>query len=40
MRNYQGFDGRRYTTEGEAIWHYPEGDFVYGKFKLLKMVTR
>ncbi|MGB8818363.1 MAG: DUF6544 family protein [Rhizobiaceae bacterium] len=34
MRNYKEFGGRRYATEGEAIWHYPEGDFTYGRMTL------
>ncbi len=34
MRNYREFDGRRVPTEGEAIWHYPEDDFVYGRMVL------
>jgi hypothetical protein len=38
MRSYKDFDGRRYPIEGEAIWHYPQGDFTYGRF-LLKAVT-
>ena len=21
-------------TYGETIWHYPDGEFIYGKFKL------
>jgi hypothetical protein len=33
MRNYQESDGRWFPTEGEAIWHYPEGEFSYGKMK-------
>jgi hypothetical protein len=34
MRAYREFDGQRVATEGDAIWHYPEGDFVYGRMKL------
>jgi hypothetical protein len=34
LRNYRDFDGRKYATEGEAIWHYPAGEFVYGRMKL------
>jgi hypothetical protein len=34
MRNYKEFAGRKFATEGEAIWHYPEGDFTYGKMTL------
>jgi hypothetical protein len=35
MRNYKDFNGRKYAAEGEAVWHYPEGDFVYGRMKLV-----
>ena len=31
MCDYREFDGRRIATRGEAIWAYPEGDFVYGR---------
>ena len=34
MRHHRDFGGRRLPTEGEAIWHLPEGDFVYGRFAL------
>jgi hypothetical protein len=34
MRNIQVFQGRRVPTRGEAIWHRPEGEFVYGRFLL------
>jgi hypothetical protein len=34
MRAYREFGGQRVATEGDAIWHYPEGDFVYGRMKL------
>jgi len=34
MREYREFDGRRVATQGEAVFHYPEGDFVYGRFVL------
>jgi hypothetical protein len=34
MQAYREFDGRRVATQGAAIWHYPEGDFVYGRFTL------
>jgi hypothetical protein len=37
MRDYREFDGRRVPTEGEAIWHYPEGDFVYGRMVLTQI---
>lgn len=34
MSYYKEFNGIKVPTYGEAIWHYPEGDFVYGKFYL------
>ncbi len=37
MRSAQSFDGRLYPTEGEAVWHYPEGAFTYGKMKNAKV---
>jgi hypothetical protein len=37
MKEYKLFDGRNVPTYGEAIWHYPEGEFVYGKFHLVSI---
>jgi hypothetical protein len=37
MREYREFEGRRVATRGEAIFHYPEGDFVYGRFVLKRL---
>jgi len=34
MGNYKFIGGRNLATYGEAIWHYPDGDFAYGKFYL------
>ncbi len=34
LRDYREFDGRRVATQGEAVYAYPEGDFVYGRFEL------
>lgn len=34
VSNYKNFDGRLIPTIGEAIWHYPDGKFTYGKFRL------
>jgi hypothetical protein len=39
MRRYQDIGGLKVASEGEAIWHYPEGDFVYGRFKLLELIS-
>lgn len=32
VSDYQEMDGRKAIRYGEAVWHYPEGPFVYGKF--------
>lgn len=34
MQSYREFSGSRVPSYGEAIWHYPEGNFVYGRFHL------
>jgi hypothetical protein len=34
VSNYQNKNGINIMTYGEAIWHYPDGNFVYGKFNL------
>jgi hypothetical protein len=34
VKNYKLIDGRNVPTYGETIWHYPDGEFVYGKFTL------
>jgi hypothetical protein len=34
VRDYREFDGRKVPAFGEAIYHYPEGDFTYGTFSL------
>jgi hypothetical protein len=40
MRALRVFDGLRVPTEGEAVWHQPQGDFVYGRFKLTAYEAR
>lgn len=32
--DYKEFDERKIPTAGKTIWHYPEGEFTYGVFKL------
>lgn len=32
--NYQMINGHYLPTYGEAVWHYPDGMFTYGKFNL------
>ncbi len=34
VSDYILIDGRKIATYGKTIWHYPEGDFTYGVFKL------
>ena len=34
MKDYKTFNDINVPGYGEAIWHYPDGDFVYGKFLL------
>jgi len=34
IKDYKEFDGRKVPTYGEAIWHMPEGDYLYAKFTL------
>ncbi len=34
VRNYRNFAGRNVATEADVIWHMPDGDYTYGKFKL------
>ena len=33
-KNYKVINGYNLPTYGEAIWHYPDGEFVYGKFNI------
>lgn len=34
VRDYKLMNERNVLTYGEAVWHYPDGEFVYGKFYL------
>ncbi len=34
VKNYKLINSKNTLSYGEAIWHYPEGEFVYGKFYL------
>ncbi len=34
VRDYREFSGIRVPSYGEAVWHYPDGEFVYGKFRV------
>jgi hypothetical protein len=37
VKNYQTLNGIRIPTYGEAVYTYPDGDFVYGKFTLTRL---
>ena len=34
VKDYKDFNGRKIPAYGEAVWHYPDGEFTYGKFRL------
>jgi hypothetical protein len=34
VKKYTQINGTNIMQYGETIWHYPDGDFVYGKFRL------
>jgi len=34
VKEYQHINGRNIPTHGEAVWHYPNVEFIYGKFNL------
>lgn len=34
VSNYQSLNGYNLPTYGEMIWHYPDGDFSYGKIEI------
>jgi hypothetical protein len=34
LSDYQNINGVNLATHGETVWHYPDGDFIYGKFDL------
>lgn len=37
VNEYQAIHDQNVISKGEAIWHYPEGTFTYGKFSLQKI---
>lgn len=34
VKDYKKIGGSNVMSYGEAVWHYPNGEFVYGKFRL------
>lgn len=34
VKDYTQIKGRKIMQYGETVWHYPDGEFVYGKFNL------
>lgn len=37
IKNYKEIEGRKIAAEAETIWHTPDGEFTYGKFKLINI---
>jgi uncharacterized membrane protein YphA (DoxX/SURF4 family) len=37
IRSWQEINGRTFISEGDAVWHYPDGAFVYGRFRLKRI---
>ncbi|MFH1121513.1 MAG: DUF6544 family protein [Bacteroidota bacterium] len=35
VHEYRNINGINVCTQADVVWHYPEGEFVYGKFKLM-----
>jgi hypothetical protein len=40
MSTYRDFGGWRVASEGDAIWHLPEGPFTYGRMRLIEYEAR
>ncbi len=40
LGDYRDFDGWRLASEGDAIWHLPEGPFTYGHMRLTHYEAR
>lgn len=40
LGNYRRFDGLRLASEGDAVWHLPEGSFTTGHFRLVRYEGR
>lgn len=34
VKDYREINGVKIATYGEAVWHFPEGDYIYGKIKI------
>lgn len=39
VKDYQETDGVKHPSYGEAIWHFPEGDFCYAKFDIEQVAS-
>ena len=37
IKDYKNINGYNVPTFGKAIWQYPDGEFVYGKFNLISI---
>lgn len=40
LGTYRDFGGWRVASEGDAIWHLPEGPFIYGHMRLIRYEAR
>lgn len=38
VSDFRAFEGRTVGAHGEALWHAPDGPYVYGKFDLVELV--
>tara|TARA_R110002050_G_scaffold45001_1_gene106908 strand:+ start:49343 stop:50434 length:1092 start_codon:yes stop_codon:yes gene_type:complete len=38
VNNYKNINGYQLPSYGEATWHYPDGEFVYGKFEVADII--
>lgn len=38
VKDYRDFGGYKLPSYGEAIWHYPDGPFVYGQFNTKEII--
>jgi hypothetical protein len=37
VKDYRNYQGYRLPGYGEAVWHYPDGEFAYGRFHVKKV---
>ncbi len=37
LKDYKAFNGQKLASSAEAIWHMPQGEYVYAQFQLVKI---